>query len=344
MKKVIQFPDHEQLRIEAATWIAKLDAGNLTAYDLGALRAWASTSDYHHEALELVATQWDDLNVLALYRQTMDIPASRRGWQIRGAIAASFIFLAAALWYVYPPAQPDPMLATNGIYTTSVNEQRVVALADGSSVILNINSQVEVSYSETERALKLVRGEAFFDVAKNPQKMFIVSAETREFVAIGTAFSIFLEKASRMKLMVSEGRVGVEHEGSNLTVVTSNTGSPAMQAAEPTVVLAGQAVSYLDDKPESVETLQPQEADRRLAWRTGMLMFNGQRLDQVTAEIARYAPYEIVISDPVLRQLEVAGYFRTGDVDALLQTLASDFGVEVLWVEPEVVHLSMKSE
>ena len=343
MKKIVQFPDHEQVRIEAAAWVAKLDAGNLTAYDLGALRAWANSSAYHHEALESAATQWDDLNVLALYRQTMDIPGSRRGWLIRGAIAASFI-LAAALSYVYAPVQPDPMLATNGIYTTGPDKQRVVALADGSSVSLNINSQVEVSYSETNRALKLVRGEAFFDVAKNPEKVFMVSAREIEFIAIGTAFSIFLEEASRMKLVVSEGRVGVEHKGSNPVVETFGAGRPATQTAEPRIILAGQAVSYVEDQPESIETLQIQEVDRRLAWRTGMLVFDGQRLDQVTAEISRYAPLEVVILDPELRQLAVGGYFRTGDIDALLKTLASDFGIEVVWVEPKLVHLSMKSE
>jgi transmembrane sensor len=75
-----------------------------------------------------------------------------------------------------------------------------------------------------------------------------------------------------------------------------------------------------------------------------MLVFDGQRLDQVTAEISRYAPLEVVILDPELRQLAVGGYFRTGDIDALLKTLASDFGIEVVWVEPKLVHLSMKSE
>jgi len=342
MTKVVQFPDHEQLRIEAAAWIAKLDAGSLTAYDLGALRAWANVSAYHHEALELAATQWDDLNVLALYRQTIDLPASRRRWLIRGAIAASVI-LAAALWVV-SPAQPDPMLATNGIYTTSIDEQRIVALADGSSVSLNVNSQVEVSYAETNRSLQLVRGEAFFDVANDSLKPFIVSAGEREFVAMGTAFSIFLEEDTQVKLMVSEGRVGVAHLGSNLNVASLNAGSRAKQTAESRIVFAGQTVSYVKDQPAAVEILQFQEVDRRLAWRTGMLVFNGQRLDQVTAEIGRYSPLEIVIVDPELRQLAVGGYFRTGDTDALLQTLASDFGIQVAWVAPDVVHLSMKSE
>ena len=78
MAEVDEFPDHRQLRVEAAAWIAKLDAGNLTAEDLGALRAWANVSPYHREALELVASNWDDLNVLAVYRQAMDMPARRR--------------------------------------------------------------------------------------------------------------------------------------------------------------------------------------------------------------------------------------------------------------------------
>ena len=92
-------------------------------------------------------------------------------------------------------------------------------------------------------------------------------------------------------------------------------------------------------KMESIENLVIQEVDRRLAWRSGMLMFEGETLSKVVAEIGRYTPLEVVISDPSLKELEIGGYFRIGDTEVLLQTLASDFGIEVERLGPDLVHL-----
>jgi len=338
MTKVVELPDRRQLRIEAAAWIAKIDAGNLTAEDLGALRAWANVSPYHREALDLVASNWDDLNVLAVYRQAMDIPARRRLPSVAsGAIAAGIALLGAALW-IYSPAENEQvsrLLVSNGLYTTKLGEQRVVALPDGSSVRLNTDSQVQVSYSATQRGLQLSKGEAFFDVTKNKQLPFVVSALGRDVVAVGTAFAVKLQPESLIQVIVSEGQVRIDHR----EMPVNNLSRDELMLAEPELVVAGQVAVYSNEQMESIENLVIQEVDRRLAWRSGMLMFEGETLSKAVAEIGRYTPLEVVISDPSLKELEIGGYFRIGDTEVLLQTLASDFGIEVERLGPDLVHL-----
>lgn len=338
MTKVVKLPDRRQLRVEAAAWIAKIDAGNLTAEDLGALRAWANVSPYHREALDLVASNWDDLNVLAVYRQAMDIPARRRLPSVAsGAIAAGIALLGAALW-IYSPAENEQvsrLLVSNGLYTTKLGEQRVVALPDGSSVRLNTDSQVQVSYSATQRGLQLSKGEAFVDVAKNKQLPFVVSALGRDVVAVGTAFAVKLQPESLIQVIVREGQVRVDHREMHV----NNLSRDELMLAEPELVVAGQVAVYSNEQMESIENLVIQEVDRRLAWRSGMLMFEDETLSKVVAEIGRYTPLEVVISDPSLKELEIGGYFRIGDTEVLLQTLASDFGIEVERLGPDLVHL-----
>ena len=338
MTKVVELPDRRQLRVEAAAWIAKIDAGNLTAEDLGALRAWANVSPYHREALDLVASNWDDLNVLAVYRQAMDIPARRRLPSVAsGAIAAGIALLAATLW-IYSPAEKEhvsQLLVSNGLYTTILGEQQVVALPDGSSVRLNTDSQVQVSYSKTQRDLELIKGEAFFDVAKNKQLPFVVSALGRDVIAVGTAFAVKLQPESLIQVIVSEGQVRIDHR----EMPVNNLSRDELMLAEPELVVAGQVAVYSNEQMESIENLVIQEVDRRLAWRSGMLMFEGETLSKVVAEIGRYTPLEVVISDPSLKELEIGGYFRIGDTEVLLQTLASDFGIEVERLGPDLVQL-----
>ena len=90
---------------------------------------------------------------------------------------------------------------------------------------------------------------------------------------------------------------------------------------------------------ESVQTLAQAELERDLSWRDGMLVFDREPLAQVVAEISRYTPIDIVITDPALRQLEFGGYFPTGDVEALLSTLEDSFGIQVDRDEAGVVYL-----
>ncbi|MCZ6619525.1 MAG: FecR domain-containing protein, partial [Gammaproteobacteria bacterium] len=204
-------------------------------------------------------------------------------------------------------------------------------LPDGSEVRLNTNGRLEVNYSSATRALRLLQGEAFFQVAKDRELPFSVQAGGGLVVAMGTAFAIRLRAGHKVQVTVSEGRVTV--------AAKQLTDEPSDSVVE---VVAGQTVTF-ERAIESVETLDAPEIERRLSWRAGMLMFNGDSLESVVSEVSRYTATKIVISDPEIRQLKVGGYFRAGDTEVLLRTLADDFEIEVDRVATDLVYLRSRT-
>ncbi|HLB31166.1 MAG TPA: FecR domain-containing protein, partial [Gammaproteobacteria bacterium] len=107
-----------------------------------------------------------------------------------------------------------------------------------------------------------------------------------------------------------------------------------------TELKAGQTVEYNSRVVAEVQTLKPELLARRLAWQSGMLMFQGEALAEVVAEISRYTNTEIIIADPGIREIRIGGYFKTGEVDALLTVLEDSFAIRVNRVSPNLVYLS----
>ena len=144
---------------------------------------------------------------------------------------------------------------------------------------------------------------------------------------------------SRVKVTVSEGRVRVaalaDGQAADKKVLVDT--KPSQTTSEELV--SGQVALLSPSRVEHIETIDLPEMESSLAWRTGMLSFNGDSLDQVIAEIGRYTSTEVVIADPALNNLKIGGYFRVGDVDVLLATLESDFGVMVDRADTELIQL-----
>ena len=344
--QIVRFPDREQLINEAAAWIAKLDAGHLSTTDLSALRAWAGTSKQHRDTLEHVASEWDELAFLALNRALVsddkqDVLGNtgHSRWhgfaKVAAAVGVTAVFGALG-WYFQPTTADATYVAANGQYATAIGEQRTVSLPDGSEVHVNTNSHLEVAYG-ARRSLRLLQGEAFFDVAPDAEKPFVVSAGRGEVVAIGTAFAVRLETTESVRVTVSEGRVTVGHAVSDaLRLQPTETIDTTVQVSTgETVVFDGATIDLL-------QTLDLPELSGRLAWRNGMLRFTDESLSNVIAEVTRYTPREIVISDPSLRDLAFSGYFRTGDTAALLSTLAADFNISAMQVDGDVIYLQRR--
>ena len=341
--QILSFPDRQRLIDEAAAWIAKLDAGHLTAADLSALRSWAGQSRQHRDTLEHVASEWDDLAVLALRRALVpareqvahDGPARNRRWRFASAaaVAAVAVLFGAGALLSHLSTVDATYESSNGHYNTALGEQRVVALPDGSSVHVNTNSHVEVTYGEAGRVLRLLKGEAFFNVAARADEPFVVQAGLGEVVAVGTAFAIRLEPSQAIRVTVSEGRVRVH-------ATVSDTPRPSADMPRiATEVSEGEAVLMDGGAIDSVETLDAPQLSGRLAWRRGMLSFRDEPLATVVEEIARYTPHKIVISDPSLRKLALTGYFPIDDTAALLSTLAADFEIAVREMDGDVIYL-----
>lgn len=186
---------------------------------------------------------------------------------------------------------------------TSKGEFRRVALADTSVASINSASQLEVKLSAHTRQIILVKGEAWFEVAKDKTKPFVVEAGDIQVRAVGTAFGVHRFKDGA-EVLVTEGTVEV-WTGKAKALLT-----------------AGQH-SFVPYKTAQITVAQqPQEVQRKLAWRDGKLIFTRQTLGEAVADFNRYSPKKIIISDPSLENKRIFGQYQ---IDAAEQ-FARDIG------------------
>ncbi|RBP51448.1 FecR family protein [Arenicella xantha] len=335
----LQFPSHTDVTEGAALWIAKIDRG-LSAHEERELSCWLEQSSLHGEALVKCASMWDLLDVLKPLSKFMpmadicvDAPVEpvqtaiphAGGWG--SALAASVILAIGVigLWSWLPSgansfadsaANSTAQLKPPRIirhYQTAVGETTTFALSDGSLMQLNTDSKVAVEYSASERHIELIKGEVFFDVAKNAKKPFVVESGEDRVTAVGTAFSVDNTGEHSMEVIVTEGKVLVNR-------------APSTKAAyyADVLLIPGQRVVVRNNQPKISTEDDPSAS---LAWRDGFVVFNGEPLSEVVREIDRYTSLSFKITDPSLAEIPVGGYFKTGDLDQLLLVLQQNFGV-----------------
>lgn len=231
----------------------------------------------------------------------------------RFAIAATILLtVAAALGsYTFQDGNADR-------YITPVGGLASVPMSDGSKVTLNTDSQIRVALTEVERRVDLKQGEAFFEVAKDPARPFVVEAGKKRVVAVGTKFSVRREGES-IEVVVTEGKVRVE------------------DAARGPVFLTPGTIARAADSGVLVQRKTLAEAETHLSWRSGVLMFREQSLADAVAEFNRYNARKIVIADPAVAALKVEGNFRATNVDAFVRLLESGFPVRAAAEEDRIV-------
>jgi len=195
-------------------------------------------------------------------------------------------------------------------------------MKDGSTVTLNTNSDIRVALNETERRVDLERGEAFFEVAKDPNRPFIVRIGDQRVIAVGTKFSVRREP-NHVRVIVTEGRVRVEH---------SEPHQPADVAliSAGAVAVAGAAGVLVQDKSLS-------DAEERLSWRQGIVVFRESLLSDAVAEFNRYNTRQIYIEDPALGSMRIGGHFRTHNAEGFVRLLAEAFPIRVEDDESRIV-------
>ena len=219
---------------QAAVWFARQRVAPLSEGDAEAFATWLTADPSHTVAWSEFERLWgrveavrDDPKILAM-REEAKRQAARRvgvryGGRLVAALAASIV-LGVTVWWVIPnylsgsgeastvsgrmPLAPSAGQALVREASTQIGERSILILADGSKVTLNTASIVRADYSGPERLITLVRGEAFFDVAKDPTRPFIVTAGPRQVIAVGTAFNVRLQD-TQVRVTLVEGRVQV---------------------------------------------------------------------------------------------------------------------------------------
>lgn len=337
----------DRINQEACAWIAKLHGAEPSHEELAAMREWMQQSPAHDLELRRMAKRWDELNILTELAVPVEVHGIEKfGWAgifmtslgrktAVGAIVATIILTLGVLWS--PTSVTPEVIESPPTYATAIGEQKRVTLPDGSTALLNTNSQLRVVYTDEFRNVYLMRGEAHFDVSSQPDRSFRVFAGNGMVRAVGTAFSVHL-KEKVVEVTVTEGSVQINNVQDN---IGSDIGS-VEKIENLAVVKAGQSAVFdqVVESIESIETIDHTEISRKLAWQEGLLRFSGAPLDDVVEEVSRYTPISIVIVDPALRDLPIGGFFEVGETEKMFEALESGFGVHVDRVNSNVVHLS----
>ena len=208
-------------------------------------------------------------------------------------------------------------------YQSTIGQIRVVSLPDGSTVTLNTNSLIHVSYSRAERLVDLKRGEAFFEDVRDPGRPFIVSAAGQRIVAVGTKFDVF-RGTMDTRVVVTNGQVNVEY-------------GKGGEAVGPTTELSAGSVAQVGPGAVLVKHVSLGEAQDYIAWRSGYLRFHDTDLAVAVAELNRYNQRQLVIADPAIASLKIAGNVRATNVDAFVQALQEGFPVRATNQGAEIV-------
>lgn len=339
--QVISLRSADIIENEASNWLAKLDSGNLSAEDRQALKHWLAQDPEHAHALKSLAAIWSDMDFLLNDLPETNTTSAPNIWslflsvkQVPIAVAAVFLCtIGLFLWMSNASVKTE-----TSFYVTSVGMQLEQQFSDGSVAHLNTDSMIETEFSDSTRIVRLLRGEAMFDVAHDPDRPFIVYAGNREVKAVGTKFIVRLT-SENIVVTVTDGQVQLtKRTESKSNSVSEQRGE---QEQEAILVSEGEEVEVNDSiAVPQLKAIKTDELKRRLSWMTGQLVFKNERLEHVITEISRYVPNRIVIDDPGLRDVRISGRFEIGDTEALLEAIEVSFNVRANHIDDQVIHLS----
>jgi transmembrane sensor len=321
------FSDIDQ---QATEWFAIMDSGAATPDEMARFEAWIASDPRALGAycrVEGVMSRLDHVGEIAR-EDLRGLPSiekerwTRRRIVLTGSAAAS---IAAA------GAVGAALLLGNGAtrYATRLGEVRACALADGSIVTLNTNSEIAVRYAADARRIDLVRGEALFDVAKNKTRPFVVHAGATQVRAVGTSFSVSMLPEHEIQVLVKEGVVELRREN-------------AVQAI-PVRVKANVRALVAPNNRMIAAALPQTEVVRDLAWKYGQLAFENQTLGEAAQSFARYNDMRIVI-DPAVADRTITGIFASNDPVGFAKMSAAALGLKVEVTDAEVKILDRPRE
>jgi len=336
--------DSQLLQIEerAAAWLVERDQG-LAPERERELTQWLQADPRHAAAFAALAETWN----LIGERATVDAPGAAhdgeragewRRWRVPLSLAAAALVAVAATGIWRAPEETRPAGSSRAAYVleaaTEVGGQRALQLPDGSIIGLNTDSAVEVRFEADLRRVRLLRGEAHFTVARQPERPFIVSAAGVDVRVVGTIFNIRLRPES-VDVLVTEGkvRVGAAVDG-RAAAEQDSVSVPAISEliAHQKVSIARVAAPALPlpvapPVPVLPVEVSPAEIRQALAWQTQRLDFDGTPLREIVAEFNRYNRHKLVVADPRLESQRFGGSFPASDYTTFVRMLEADFGV-----------------
>jgi transmembrane sensor len=300
----------------AADWVARLDGRVASAQEQRALDEWLAEDERHFGAyaraqaislqLGLLLSQRDKARHTPAVEASRPVLTRRQmlllgGGSLAAGIAGVGVFMS---W-----SERD--------YSTRIGEVRRVPLPDGSAVTLNTQTHLSVAFSNLTRTVRLLCGEALFEVAADARRGFTVTTFGTSVTSSAAAFVVRALRRGDVQVMVRDGEVQVTEIMRPAPVrLQANTVVRAVIPSRPIVTA-----------PLVTEQIAPIEVDRRLSWQRGLLSFEDVTLSEALREFSRYSDTRVVIDEPAISQLRVVGLYSASDPVGFAKTAAISLGL-----------------
>lgn len=316
---------------DAASWDARLRAADCTAEERMAFNVWCRESPENQAEYDRLRSLLSDV------RTAGNAPEIRalREWAIESteshprhsptsktpvwfALAAAISAVAVGIWITgQSPDTSQVITSPVAKFATAVGERSTASLDDGSVATLNTNTQLALEYSDHERRVILIQGQALFDVAKDRDRPFVVIAGEQRIVAVGTVFDVRINQDD-VNVVLVEGVV----------VVSGDRGTSSAGSGPPPVRMkAGQRLTISAAATAAPAIIEETDTERATMWKEGRVFFENVALADAVEEMNRYSSVKIVFEGESIQGIGVNGMFRTGHPANFVSTLEAYFPV-----------------
>ncbi|MBW2366618.1 MAG: FecR domain-containing protein [Deltaproteobacteria bacterium] len=354
--------------VEARKWMMRFQDSGINPETDAEFIKWRDTHPANKKEFGLISGIWTHTDFLKEHpvaekilesNRSRPIPVPKKRWvdflKVGSygfqplAAAAVLLLMVTGIWFVQSGALDKKT------YRTATGNLMGLTLADGSTVNLDAETELTVRMTETDRQIDLETGRAFFSVAHDPARPFVVTAGQVSVRALGTAFKVSKEKTEEIIVSVVSGRVQVDGHPEPATTgkskapeSTEKTNTAETNAARkntlfaarnpssgqipatvarvaPTVLSAGQEITI--NKKKATYSVRPIDVKRVDTWRKGRLYFKDTALHEVIDEINRYLDPKLVIGDKQLNDMRVSMNFNIKDREHFVRTLEKTWPV-----------------
>ncbi len=322
-------PTDAAIRETAASWAVRQDR-SLSLEEGAELKRWLAADARHAEAFDQAMASWDFFRGLG--RQVGRTPTAsavpaftqvRRFW---GTLAAAAALVFAFVWFEHRPL--GRIARVEGDVSAMVAVESTTRwLPDGSMVRLKSGAEIVDHFTTDERRIRLIRGEAFFAVAKDPARPFLIEVQGVTVRAVGTAFTVRLH-TQIVDVLVTEGSVQVLTPQTFPSIPhphAADSAAPVIGAGYRATVARGSDQRL---SPVVITAVPAEEIARVRAWGDPMLELGGATLADLVIKFEKYSGRRIEIKDPALKAVGIGGRFPLTDLDGFLRALDEIYNVE----------------
>jgi transmembrane sensor len=313
----------DPLAAEALDWFVRLQGAGGDPAIGRAFRAWLDGDPRRAAAFEKVTEVWGAPEFLQATRNvakaTGFVAPGKKSRRRSLAKKAAAIITAVVVAFGLAKA-PDLILRLRADYVTAAGEQRVIALPDGSRMTLNTESAVALDFATGHRDIKVLRGEAYFDVRSGLPISFRVAGQFGDVEVKGTAFSVKLDD-SEDNVVLSRGVVDVGNR---------------MQPQEHASLSPGEMVSVT---ATSISPIRKIDTERALAWLQGRIRFDDRPFGEILNDLRRYYPGRIFVANSAIERVSVSGNYKLDQPLLVIRSLAEAAGATVTMLPGGIIVL-----